>query len=202
MKMKSKNIILWEILVVLCIVVMFVSINVVSNKSDGSNYASFNASPELKDKINKENSDGNVSEIVNIPLELKHMMRGPYLFTGGGVVRIVGIPETEKSKINFKDEKGNVSIKGIKISSEKILNNIQIESPDVSKKDIEIISKEDHVKILDKKNKITKVIYLDNDGNVTEEISIAGIVEEKNNEKPNIPEINQSLYPKRNLPNI
>ena len=50
---------------VLCIAVMFVSINVISSKSDGDNSTSFNASPELKDKINKENSDGNVSEIFN-----------------------------------------------------------------------------------------------------------------------------------------
>ena len=85
--------------------------------------------------INKNTSGKTVDVPVELPEglpvevldELKEYMDGPYLHTGGGTIKIEGIPDLpKKPSVDLSDKKGDMNVKGIKVSSEKILQHVSI----------------------------------------------------------------------------
>ncbi len=158
------------------------------------------------DLINKNTPEKTVEVPVEVPVkvpvelpeglsvemldELKEYMDGPYLHTGGGTIKIEGIPDLpKKPSVDLSDKKGNMNVKGIKISSEKILQHVSAKHG-TPKPDLEIADETigNCVKVLDKKAKITHGLCINEKGIVTEEISVAGLVEEKVPEPVKIPE--------------
>jgi len=87
-----------------------------------------------------------------------------------------------------------MNVKGIKVSSEKILQHVSIKQG-TSKHDLEIVNKTigNCVKVLDKKGKITHGLCFNEKGIVTEDISIAGLVEEKVPEVIEMPPIPDNM---------
>ncbi|NCN64488.1 MAG: hypothetical protein GW779_03875 [Candidatus Altiarchaeum hamiconexum] len=153
--------------------------------------------------INKNTSGKTVDVPVELPEglpvevldELKEYMDGPYLHTGGGTIKIEGIPDLpKKPSVDLSDKKGDMNVKGIKVSSEKILQHVSIKQG-TSKHDLEIVNKTigNCVKVLDKKGKITHGLCFNEKGIVTEDISIAGLVEEKVPEVIEMPPIPDNM---------
>ncbi|PKP60797.1 MAG: hypothetical protein CVT88_01885 [Candidatus Altiarchaeales archaeon HGW-Altiarchaeales-1] len=155
------------------------------------------------DLINKNIPEKPVDVPVDVPVELpeglsvemldelKEYMDGPYLHTGGGTIKIESIPDLpKKPSVDLSDKKGDMNVKGIKVSSEKILQHVSTQHG-TSKHDLEIVNETvgSCVKVLDKKGKITHGLCFNEKGIVTEEISIAGLVEEKVPDVAEIPPI-------------
>ncbi len=156
--------------------------------------SSGSAQNDLKDK-----SQNAPEKSMDVPPGLEKHLVGPYLFTPYGPVKIAGVPEPPPKKLtNLKDGKGDLKVKGMQVSSDKVKQHISKKYGE-SGENIEISTDGDKkIKVINKKKDKMYILYLDENGEVRSSLFTSAPKEQKVKEVKPKPDLDIPIEQPRN----